>query len=82
MAALHALCDHCKRPDHQIILINLLTLSALKKNVSNAEVVTAIQVEVQLQDFSSSNETHKHNSKLIIEAFIITKTVKCEVLTW
>jgi len=82
MAVPHTLHGHCKRSDQQIILISSLTIPALKNNISNTEVVTEIQVDLQWQDFSKSNETHRHNSRLIIEAFSITKTVKCEVLTW
>jgi len=82
MAALHTLCDHCKRSDHQIILISSLTISALINNISNTEVVTAFQVELQWQDLSNSNETHRHNCRLITEIFSIAKTLKCEVLTW
>jgi len=47
MAALHALRDHCKRSDHQIILKSSLTIATHKNKVPNAEVVTEIQVEMQ-----------------------------------
>jgi hypothetical protein len=53
MAALHALCDHCKRSDHQIILISSLTIPPLKNKVSNAEVVTEIQVDLKWQDLAT-----------------------------